>query len=223
MWIWAWAFDALAPGNTCQHEVRPVSEKGDQMEIGFMRKPRRRPRDQRKARPGSRCWTMCAACKFATSIRGYLRGWERWTDTMTMPRLIRLVIDRPDRAAPWGSGLRTRTDSAAANAANKSSGATATWGAATTWGTAANRADPRNRRKGSNHRHRQDRRSNGSFSPEPAPRRCAHAVALGVIFAQRDGDFPGHWISFAFDVIQQRESKLGAKRWPVRVPPVAPS
>jgi prepilin-type N-terminal cleavage/methylation domain-containing protein len=78
--------------------LRPVSEKADRMEIGFMRKPR----DTAEGSSEGETWVPLLDDVRSLQIRYFdprLNDWvERWTDTVTLPRLVRLVIGRPNRA-----------------------------------------------------------------------------------------------------------------------------
>ena len=80
--------------------LRPVSEKGDRMEIGFMRKPR----ETAEGSSEGETWVPLLDNVRSLQIRYFdprINDWvERWTDTVTLPRLVRLVIGRPDRG-PW--------------------------------------------------------------------------------------------------------------------------
>ena len=78
--------------------LRPVSEKDDRMEIGFMRKPR----ETAEGSSEGETWVPLLDDVRSLQIRYFdprLNDWvERWTDTVTLPRLVRLVIGRPNRA-----------------------------------------------------------------------------------------------------------------------------
>ena len=78
--------------------LRPVSEKGGQMEIGLMRKPRATAEGETEGAS----WVPLLEDASSLQIRYFdprVNVWvERWTDTMTLPRLVRLIIGRPDRA-----------------------------------------------------------------------------------------------------------------------------
>lgn len=80
--------------------LRRVSDKGDRMEIGFMRKPR----ETAEGETEGTTWVPLLDDVHSLQIRYFdprLNAWvERWTDTMVLPRLVRLVIGRPDRG-PW--------------------------------------------------------------------------------------------------------------------------
>ena len=77
--------------------LRPMSGKSDQMEIGFNRKPR----DTAEGSTEGETWVPLLDKVSSLQIRYFdvrLNAWvERWTDTVTLPKLVRLVIGRPDR------------------------------------------------------------------------------------------------------------------------------
>jgi hypothetical protein len=77
--------------------LRPVSSKGDRMEIGFMRKPRATAEGETEGTS----WVPLLDDVRSLQIRYFdpmLNVWvEKWTDTSRLPPLVRLVIGRPDR------------------------------------------------------------------------------------------------------------------------------
>ncbi len=77
--------------------LRPIGGKGEEMEIGFNRKPR----DTAEGSTEGETWFPLLDKVTSLQIRYFdvrLNAWvERWTDTITLPKLIRLVIGRPDR------------------------------------------------------------------------------------------------------------------------------
>ncbi len=90
-----------APGEfLVSMRLRRVSEKGDRMEIGFMRKPG----GTAEGSSEGETWVPLLDDVRSLQIRYFdprLNAWvERWTDPGTLPRLVRLVIGRPDRG-PW--------------------------------------------------------------------------------------------------------------------------
>jgi hypothetical protein len=76
-----------------------MSEKGEQMEIGFNRKPR----ETAEGSTEGETWVPLLDKVNSLQVRYFdvrLNAWvERWTDTVTLPKLVRLVIGRPDRAS----------------------------------------------------------------------------------------------------------------------------
>jgi prepilin-type N-terminal cleavage/methylation domain-containing protein len=79
--------------------LRPVSEKSDQMEIGFVR----RPVDAADGETEGDTWVPLLEGVRSLQIRYFdprLNAWvERWTDPGVLPKLVKMVIGRPDRAA----------------------------------------------------------------------------------------------------------------------------
>ena len=77
--------------------LKRVSEKTDQMEIGFTRKPR----DTAEGETEGTTWVSLLDDVRSLQIRYFdprLNAWvERWTDPSMLPKLVRLVIDRSDR------------------------------------------------------------------------------------------------------------------------------
>ena len=77
--------------------MRPAKNNRNQMDIGLTRKPQ----DQDA---GDETWFPLLQNVRSMQIRYFdprLNSWvDRWTDTVTLPRLVRLVITRPN-GAPW--------------------------------------------------------------------------------------------------------------------------
>jgi prepilin-type N-terminal cleavage/methylation domain-containing protein len=87
-----------APGEfLVSMRLRPVSDKGDRMEIGFNRRPRETPEGSTEGET----WVPLLDDVRSLQIRYFdprLNAWvERWTDPGMLPRLVRLVIGRGDR------------------------------------------------------------------------------------------------------------------------------
>jgi len=87
-----------APGEfIVSMRLRPASDKSDQMEIGFMR----RPRDAAEGDADGDTWVPLLEDVRSLQIRYFdprLNAWvERWTDPGVLPKLVRLVIGRPNR------------------------------------------------------------------------------------------------------------------------------
>jgi prepilin-type N-terminal cleavage/methylation domain-containing protein len=88
----------FAPGEfLVSMRLRPVSEKGDRMEIGFNRRPRETPEGSTEGET----WVPLVDDVRSLQIRYFdprLNAWvERWTDPGMLPRLVKLVIGRADR------------------------------------------------------------------------------------------------------------------------------
>ncbi len=84
---------------TVSMRLRPMSKAKDRMEIGVMR------RSRADSSSDGDSWVPLLEDVRSLEIRYFdprLNTWvERWTDTVTLPRLVRLVIGRAERAAPW--------------------------------------------------------------------------------------------------------------------------
>lgn len=80
--------------------LRPTKAGADRMEIGLARKP-----NNSEGSSAAESWVPLLDNVGSLQVRYFdprLNSWvERWTDTSTLPRLIRLVIGRPDQAKPW--------------------------------------------------------------------------------------------------------------------------
>lgn len=82
-------------------QLRPAGTKGDRLEIGFARKmkPTSDVPDPQES------WIPLLENVGSLQIKYFdprLNTWvDRWTDTVMLPRLIKLTIGRPDRSIPW--------------------------------------------------------------------------------------------------------------------------
>ena len=76
-------------------------KKGEGFDLGFLR----RPQDDTSLTDANESWVPLIDNVRAMQVRYFdarLNVWvEKWTDTGTLPRLVKLTIDRPDRAVPW--------------------------------------------------------------------------------------------------------------------------
>ena len=81
--------------------LKSVNASSNRMEIGFMRKPR----ETAEGSSEGETWVPLLDDVRSLEIRYFdsrLNAWvPKWSDTSTMPRLVRLVIGRPDRPTPW--------------------------------------------------------------------------------------------------------------------------
>jgi hypothetical protein len=79
--------------------LRPVEKNSDVMEIGFTRTP------NTKDGIDNESWVPVLGNVHSLQIRYFdprLNVWvEKWTDAMTLPRLVKLQIGRADNAVPW--------------------------------------------------------------------------------------------------------------------------
>ncbi len=91
-----------APGDyRVNMRLRRVGGKSDRMEIGFLRKPK----DDASSATEHESWIPLLGDVRTLQIRYFdphLNSWvNKWSDTASLPRLIKLAIGRPDREQPW--------------------------------------------------------------------------------------------------------------------------
>jgi hypothetical protein len=81
--------------------LKRMNESSDLMQIGFTRKPRETAEGSNEGET----WVPLLDDVRSLKIDYFdsrLNAWvPRWSDTSTLPRLVRLVIGRPDRSTPW--------------------------------------------------------------------------------------------------------------------------
>ena len=81
--------------------LRPVGDGADRMEIGF----NRRPLEAADGSTEGETWIPLLDDARSLQIRYFdprLNTWvDKWTDTITLPRLVKLAIGRPDAGVPW--------------------------------------------------------------------------------------------------------------------------
>jgi len=81
---------------TVRMRLRPMKEGGDRLQLGCYRKPR----DEAEGNDEKETWVPLIDDVSGLRIRYFdprLNAWvERWTDTGTLPRLIELIIQRPN-------------------------------------------------------------------------------------------------------------------------------
>jgi prepilin-type N-terminal cleavage/methylation domain-containing protein len=86
---------------TVKMRLKRMNESSDRMQIGFTRKPVVTIEGSTEGET----WIPLLDDVRSLQIRYFdtrLNAWvEKWTDTQTMPRLVRLVIGRMDRPIPW--------------------------------------------------------------------------------------------------------------------------
>jgi prepilin-type N-terminal cleavage/methylation domain-containing protein len=94
--------------------LRPMKDGGDKLQLGFLR----RPRETAEGSDEGESWVPLIDDVRGLRIRYFdvrLNAWvERWTDSGTLPRLIEVIVERPNRAnwqaivalgrTPWPSG-----------------------------------------------------------------------------------------------------------------------
>jgi prepilin-type N-terminal cleavage/methylation domain-containing protein len=78
--------------------LKPMKDGGDRMQLGFLR----RPRETAEGSDEGETWVPLIDDVRGLRIRYFdtrLNAWvERWTDTGTLPRLIEVILERPNRA-----------------------------------------------------------------------------------------------------------------------------
>lgn len=81
--------------------LRPAEKTSDALELGLVRTAY----DPSRKREADESWVPLLPNVESIQIRYFdprLNVWvEKWTDTITLPRLVKLVIDRPDNPVPW--------------------------------------------------------------------------------------------------------------------------
>jgi len=83
--------------------LRLQSEKkdSDRLDLGFLRKPK----DDSSLTNVNESWIPLIEDVRSLQVRYFdarLKVWvERWTDTGTLPRLVKVTVNRSDAAAPW--------------------------------------------------------------------------------------------------------------------------
>jgi hypothetical protein len=104
-----WVCDGGGPGVVTRYaddeyrvsmRLRPVSKESDRMEIGLARKSTRSGDFEQ-----TESWVPLLPDVQSLQIRYFdprLNTWvDRWTDTLTLPRLVKVVIGRPNDSTPW--------------------------------------------------------------------------------------------------------------------------
>jgi prepilin-type N-terminal cleavage/methylation domain-containing protein len=91
-----------APGDfNVSMRVRAESEKSDRVDLGFLRKPQ----EDRSFTNVHETWVPLLEDIRGLQIRYFdprLNTWQdRWTDNVTLPRLVKVTIERKDASVPW--------------------------------------------------------------------------------------------------------------------------
>jgi len=85
--------------------LKPVPAKGDRMEMGLARKRRGEQSD-------AETWVPLLDNVRSLQIRYFdsrINSWvDKWTDAVTLPRLVRFAIGLPDRSTPWEAVVALR-------------------------------------------------------------------------------------------------------------------
>jgi hypothetical protein len=80
--------------------LRPTPKTKDEMEIGVLRSPADTPEGG-----GDEHWVTLLHHVQSLQLRYFdprLNTWvDKWTDTVTLPRLVKVAIGRSDNAVPW--------------------------------------------------------------------------------------------------------------------------
>lgn len=81
--------------------LRPLTKNSDEMEIGVMRKPN----GESDVAGETETWVSLLPGVQSLQIRYFdprLNAWvDKWTDTVTLPRLVKVAIGRTNNAVPW--------------------------------------------------------------------------------------------------------------------------
>lgn len=82
---------------TVRMRLRPMKDGGENMQLGFLR----RPRETAEGSDEGETWVPLINDVRGLRIRYFdprLNAWvERWTDSSSMPRLIEVILERPNR------------------------------------------------------------------------------------------------------------------------------
>lgn len=81
--------------------LRPISKGSDKLEIGVIRKPR----EDSPTLSMNETWVPLLPNVQSLQIKYFdprLNTWvDRWTDTVTLPRLVRVTVGQSDNPVPW--------------------------------------------------------------------------------------------------------------------------
>jgi prepilin-type N-terminal cleavage/methylation domain-containing protein len=81
--------------------LRAADKKGDRLDLGFLRKPA----EDRSYTNVHETWVSLLENVRSVQIRYFdprLNTWQdRWTDNITLPRLVKVRIERNDGSVPW--------------------------------------------------------------------------------------------------------------------------
>jgi len=91
-----------APGDfTASLRLQPENKKSDRLDLGLLRKPK----DDESFTDVHESWVPLIENVRSLEIRYFdprVNTWlQRWTDTVELPRLVKIVIERNDSAIPW--------------------------------------------------------------------------------------------------------------------------
>jgi len=81
--------------------LQPESDKSDRYDLGFLRKPK----DDQAITSEHESWIALLENVQSLQVRYFdprLNVWlDKWTDTVTLPRLVKVTVGRKDVATPW--------------------------------------------------------------------------------------------------------------------------
>lgn len=81
--------------------LRPLTKNSEEMEIGVMRKPK----GESDVAGENESWVSLLPGVQSMQIRYFdprLNAWvDKWTDSVTLPRLVKIEIGRANNAVPW--------------------------------------------------------------------------------------------------------------------------
>jgi prepilin-type N-terminal cleavage/methylation domain-containing protein len=91
-----------APGDfVVTMRLQAASEKSDRLDLGFLRKPK----NDAALTNANETWVRLIDNVQSLQIRYFdprLNTWlDKWTDNITLPRLVKVTIGRKDAAVPW--------------------------------------------------------------------------------------------------------------------------
>lgn len=91
-----------APGDfTVRMRLQAPDKKSNRLDLGFLRKPK----DDPSITNAQETWVPLIENVRTMQIRYFdprLNTWlDRWNDTVTLPRLVKIIVARSDAAVPW--------------------------------------------------------------------------------------------------------------------------
>jgi prepilin-type N-terminal cleavage/methylation domain-containing protein len=91
-----------APGDfIVSMRLQPASKKNNRLDLGFLRKPK----DDQSIVNEHDTWVPLIEGVSSLQIRYFdprLNVWlDKWTDTVTLPRLVKVTLGRTDASVPW--------------------------------------------------------------------------------------------------------------------------
>jgi prepilin-type N-terminal cleavage/methylation domain-containing protein len=88
--------------------LRSEKKDSDRLDLGFLRKPK----DDSALTNANESWVPLIENVRSLQVRYFdarSNGWvERWNDTQALPRLVKVIVGRPDAAAPWEAIIAVR-------------------------------------------------------------------------------------------------------------------